>query len=157
MSAPVGLCGFVIETSRVRGVIRAASASGSVAQPSLGLQVEDPDVRPDGARRLEIRRVVRAHHDDLVARFQQGRRDGEERPGGTDRRQHVVRAQRNRVRRDDATPVGGHQVAQRRKPAVVAVAEHEPPQVDLEVVEVGVGDRALGEVAGDRAVPDLLG
>ena len=31
---PVGLCGFVSDTSFVRGVISAATRSGSTAQPS---------------------------------------------------------------------------------------------------------------------------
>ena len=129
-----------------------------VGGPALfRLQVEDAKLRPDRPRRLEVRGVVGADHDELVARLQErGGHDeeGPRRPGG---HEDVGRGQRGRVGRERAAAVGGDQLAQLRQAAVVAVAEEEPAEVDLEVVEAGVGDRALGEVAGDRVVAELLG
>jgi hypothetical protein len=40
---------------------------------------------------------------------------------------------------------------------MVAVPKEQSPEVNPEVIQAGVGDRALGQVADDRAVPGLLG
>ena len=53
----------------------------------------------------------------------------------------------------------GHRLAQHRVAEVVAVAEEELVEIDVEpeVAEPAVGHRALGEVVGDRVVAELLG
>ena len=49
-------------------------------------------------------------------------------------------------------------LAQRRIAEVVAVAEEQIVEIDIdgEIAQPPVGDRALGQVVGDRVVPELL-
>ena len=71
--------------------------------------------------------------------------------GGAGGDQHVVGGEPVASRR--------HRFAQHRVAQVVAVAEEELVEIDVEpqVAEPAVGHRALGEVVGDRVVAELLG
>ena len=59
----------------------------------------------------------------------------------------------------EAVAAGGHRLAQQRVAEVVAVAEQQLVEVEVEaqVAQPPVGHRALGEVVGDRVVAELLG
>ena len=87
----------------------------------------------------------------MVARLEQGGRRAEQgggRPGG---HQHVVGV--------EAVAAGGHRLPQQRVAEVVAVAEEQLVEVELEaeVAQAAVGHGALGEVVGDGVVAELLG
>ena len=72
-------------------------------------------------------------------------------------RQHVVGTERRGIRRQRPVAVRGHQIAQLGQAAVVAVAEDQAAEVHLQLIERHVRDRALGKVAANPVVADLLG
>ena len=114
-------------------------------------QVDDVEVGADGSRRLEVGGVVGAHDHGVVARLEQrGRRaeEGRRGPGGDE---HVVGV--------EAVAARGHGLAEQRVAEVVAVAEEELVEVEVEaeIAQPPVGDGALGEVVGDGVVAELLG
>ena len=155
---PVGLCGHVTEMSRVVPGPHAARRADRcrAANASSKREVDDVEVGADRAGRLEVGRVVGAHDDRVVARLEQRRRGREQRGGRARRDEHVVGAQ--------AVAARGDGLAEQRVAEVVAVAEQQlverrrrGPEVDPEVGQPPVGDRALREVVGDRVVAELLG
>ena len=82
---------------------------------ALEREVDDVEFGADRARRLEIRRVVGAHDDGVVARLEERGRRREERGGRARRDEHVVGV--------DAVPAGRNRVAEQRITEVIAVAE----------------------------------
>ena len=114
-------------------------------------QVDDVDVRADGARCLEVGRVVRAHDDCVVTGFEQCRRRAKQCGRRARRDEHVVGSQ--------SVAAGCDTLTQPRIAEVVAVAQQQLVDVDVEpeISEPPVGDRALREVVGDRVVAELLG
>ena len=112
----------------------------------LEAQVDDVDVGADGAGRLEVGGVVGADHDGVVAGLEQRGGDAEQgrrRPGGDE---HVVGVETVAAR--------GHRLAQERVAEVVAVAEQQLVEVEVEaeVAQPPVGHRALRQVVGDGVV-----
>ena len=120
-------------------------------------EVDDVEVGADRARCLEVGRVVGAHHHHVIARFEGrgGRREQRSRRAG--RHQHVVETQ--------VVAAGRDRLPQRRITQMVAVTEQEivepatraEGQIEPEIGEAPIGNRALREVVGDRVVPELLG
>ena len=155
---PVGLCGQVTEINFVTpGFTSAATRATSRCHDVVEREVDDVDRRADRAWRLEIRRVVRAHDDCMIARLEERGRGGEQRGRRARHHQHVVGAQ--------SRPARGDCLAQQRITEVIAVTEQqrvEPAsrrerEIEPQIGQPPIRDRALREVVGDRVVPELLG
>ena len=115
----------------------------------LVAQVQVTHLRTDGPGRLEVRGVVGSDDHDLVAGSEQARVDDEQGGHGAGGHQHVIGP-------ETGAP-GGDRGAQPRPAHVVAVHQDEVVQLDPEVAQRRVGDRALGQVRPDPVVPELLG
>ena len=149
----MGLCGHVTEMSLVSfGRTRARDPFDVEAPAVVVRDVDDVEVGADRARRFEIRRVVGAHDDDVVAGIEQRRGGGEQRGRGARCDDHVVGAQPSAPAA--ATPSRSTGIAE-----MIAVAEQQLVDVDVdaEVGEPAVGNRALRQVVGDRVVAEFFG
>jgi hypothetical protein len=100
-------------------------------------EIDDVEVGADRARCLEVRCVVGTDDDRMVAGFEKRRGDREQRGRGTGRDEDVAGTQSVATR--------GNGLAQHRIAEVIAVAEQEVVDVDVdaEVAEPAIGHRAL--------------
>ena len=120
---PVGLCGCVTLMSRVSPVRTRCGHLLDVEPPAvLEAEVDHVEVGADRPRRLEVRGVVGAHDDGVVARLEQRRGHAEQRGGGAGGDEHVVGR--------EPVAAGGHRLPQQRVAEVVAVAEQQLVEVE---------------------------
>src|SRR5205807_9950808 len=93
---------------------------------------------------------VGAHDDHVVAAVEQG-------GGGAEKSRGCARSD-NDVVGANAVAAGRDRLAQHGVAEVVAVAEQQIIQLELQsqISQPSVGDRALGEVVGDGVVAQLL-
>jgi hypothetical protein len=133
----------------VRGVIRVRDPVRVHRPAVLEREVEVRHVRADRPGRLDVGRVVRARHDQVVAGLQERGVDDEQGRDRSGRHDHVIRDRTRGIGRDGLAQLG--------QPEVVAVLEHQPAEVHAQVGQRRVAHRAFRQVPPDAAVAQLLG
>ena len=149
---PVGLWGWVTLISRVCHLAPAPPLLHVEPPAIVEAEVDHVDVGADRPRRLEVRGVVRADDDGVVARLEQRGGDAEQGGGRTGGDQHVVGRDRRRRRPPPPRAASDRRGGRRSRGARSSRSTSSPRSRSRRS-----DDRALGEVVGDRVVAELLG